>query len=179
VLPGGGEPYLPFTTCQGVITDRRLRYGEGLMHPDITIKERRYSEELHQLTHISPVDCVIDDPFERIIYLISKGDMGSAIGKNGEHIKRLQKTLGKRVEMVEEGGSPAELVANAIRPADISRVECDEDSHIAVIYLKKRSDVGVAIGKGGANIEKARLLCRRYYRMEIRDVSVEEVPYEK
>ncbi len=149
------------------------------MHPELTIKERRYSEELHQLTHISSVDCVIDDPFERIIYLIPKGDMGIAIGKNGENIKRLQKTLGKRVEMVEEGGSPAEMIANAMRPAAISRIDFDEESRIAVIFLKKRSDVGVAIGKGGANIEKARLLCRRYYRMEIRDVHVEEVRYEE
>ncbi len=149
------------------------------MHPELTIKERRYSEELRQLTHISSVDCVIDDPFERIIYLISKGDMGIAIGRNGENIKRLQKTLGKRVEMVEEGMSPAEIIANAMRPVDISRIDFDEENRIAVIFLKKRSDVGVAIGKGGANIEKARLLCRRYYGMEIRDVHVEEVRYEE
>jgi len=149
------------------------------MHPHPTIKERRYTEELQQLTGISSIDCIIDDPFERIIFLISKGDMGIAIGRNGENIKRMQKSLGKRVEMVEEGVSPAELIANAMRPADISRVECDEESRIAVIFLKKRSDVGVAIGKGGANIEKVRLLCRRYYGMEIGGVDVDGVRYEE
>ena len=149
------------------------------MHPALTIKERRYTVELQQLTNICPLDCIIDDPFDRIIFLISKGDMGIAIGRNGENIKRLQKSLGKRIEMVEEGVSPAELIANAMRPADISRVECDEERRVAEVFLKKRGDLGVAIGKGGANIEKARLLCRRYYGMEIRDVNIEEVRHEE
>ena len=105
--------------------------------------------------------------------------MGIAIGRNGENIKRLQKSLGKRIEMVEEGASPAELIAHAMWPAEIARVECDGESRIAEIFLKNKGDMGFAIGKGGANIEKARLLCLRYYGLEIRDVNVEEVRYEK
>lgn len=149
------------------------------MHSAPDIKERRYTEELQRLTRISPIDCIIDDAFERIIYLIAKGEMGIAIGRNGENIKRLQKSLGKRIEMVEEGASPAELIAHAMWPAEIARVECDGESRIAEIFLKNKGDMGFAIGKGGANIEKARLLCLRYYGLEIRDVNVEEVRYEK
>ncbi len=72
------------------------------MHNIIGFKERRYIEELRILTKSIAIDCIVDDGFERIIYVVKKGDMGLAIGKNGDNIRRMQRVLGKRIEMVEE-----------------------------------------------------------------------------
>ena len=47
----------------------------------IAFKERRYIEELRILTRATALDCIIDDRFGRIIYLIKEGDMGLAIGR--------------------------------------------------------------------------------------------------
>ena len=71
------------------------------MERNIGFKERRYIEELRILTKSTALDCVIDDRFDRVIYVIRPGDMGLAIGKKGDNIKRLQSVLGKRIEMVE------------------------------------------------------------------------------
>ena len=53
------------------------------MERNLGFKERRYIEELRILTKSTALDCLIDDKFDRIIYVIKAGDMGYAIGKRG------------------------------------------------------------------------------------------------
>lgn len=143
------------------------------MHSVIGFKERRYIEELRILTKSIAIDCIVDDGFDRIIYVVKKGDMGLAIGKNGDNIRRMQRVLGKRIEMVEEGVSFDEFVRNIIRPIDVLKTEEDPDTEKKRIVIKKKSDLGIAIGRGGCNAEKVRLLCRRMYNTEVADIVAE------
>ena len=139
------------------------------MERSIGFKERRYIEELRILTKSTALDCLMDERFDRIIYVIRPGDMGLAIGKKGENIKRMQKVLGKKIEMVEYSENPDEFIANMFRPAILSTVRRDEAGRVSII-LQKRSDLGIAIGKGGANVEKARLLFRRFFGSELGEI---------
>jgi N utilization substance protein A len=143
------------------------------MHDIIGFKERRYIEELRILTKSIAIDCIVDDPFDRIIYVVKKGDMGLAIGKNGDNIRRMQRVLGRRIEMVEEGDSLDEFVRNILRPIDVLKTEAVPDTDKTRIVINKRGDLGIAIGRGGCNVEKLRLLCRRMYNAEISDIIVE------
>lgn len=144
------------------------------MERNIGFKERRYIEELRILTKATALDCLIDERFERIIYIIKRGDMGLAIGKKGENIKRMQNVLGKRIEMVEQADSPEELIANIFRPIPVERIEKDPAGDDLVVYIRKKSDLGSAIGKKGINIEKARLLVRKYWAREVRELRAAE-----
>jgi N utilization substance protein A len=144
------------------------------MERNIGFKERRYIEELRILTKSTALDCVIDERFDRIIYVIKKGDMGLAIGKKGENIRRMQSVLGKRIEMVEYSEDFPELVTNIFKPAEVVKIEKDTDSGQIQVFVKKRSDLGIAIGKGGCTIEKARILARRFSGAEIGDVLIAE-----
>ena len=139
----------------------------------IGFKERRYIEELRILTKSIAIDCIVDDGFDRIIYVVKKGDMGLAIGKNGDNIRRMQRVLGKRIEMVEEGESFDEFVKNAIRPIEVLKTETDPDTDKIRIIIKKKGDLGIAIGRGGCNVEKVRLLCRRMCNAEVSDIVAE------
>jgi len=125
-------------------------------------KERRYIEELRIITRSTALDCVIDDAFDRIIYVIRKGDMGIAIGKNGANIKKLQKILGRRVEMVEHDEEICVFVSNILKPAVVKGMSEDEEGNVYITVMT-RSDLGIAIGKGGCNVEKARILIKRYF----------------
>ena len=125
------------------------------MERNIGFKERRYIEELRILTRI---------------YVIRQGDMGLAIGKKGENIKRLQNVLGKRIEMVEFAEIPDDFVANIFKPAEVTGIERTTENGPVNVLVNKKSDLGIAIGKAGCNIEKARILCRRFHGLEIGEV---------
>ena len=145
-----------------------------MMERNIGFKERRYIEELRILTKATALDCIIDERFERIIYVIQKGDMGLAIGKKGENIRRMQNVLGKRIEMVEYADEQNAFIANIFRPVEISAVEMDPLTGTLIVSIQKRSDLGTAIGKKGANIEKARLLMRKFWNVELGDLRISE-----
>jgi len=140
------------------------------MERNIGFKERRYIEELRILTKSTALDCVIDDRFDRVIYIIRPGDMGLAIGKKGENIRRLQNVLGKRIEMVEFAETPDAFITNIFKPADVVSVERGEGDSPLNVFVKQRSDLGIAIGKAGCNIEKARMLTRRFFGLEVGEV---------
>ena len=140
------------------------------MNRTIGFKERRYIEELLILTKSTAIDCVIDEKFDRVIYLIKQVDMGLAIGKKGENIKKMQKVLGKKIEMVEFGERIDDFIINIFRPVEISAIKKDETGSSVDVVIKKRSDLGIAIGKKGANVEKARILLKRLYHIDMGDI---------
>ena len=140
------------------------------MERNIGFKERRYIEELRILTKATALDCVIDDRFDRVIYVIRPGDMGLAIGKKGDNIRRLQSVLGKRIEMVEFAETPDAFITNIFKPAEVTSVEHSPENGPVNIFVRQKSDLGIAIGKAGCNIEKARVLCRRFYNLEVGEV---------
>jgi len=142
------------------------------MERSLGFKERRYIEELRILTKSTAVDCVIDNRFERIIYVIKPGDMGFAIGKGGEHIKKLSKVLGKNIEMVEYSESREEFIVNMLKPVEVETVTFPPGSEPVHIVLKDKINFGLAIGKGGANIEKIKILIRRFFGKEIDELEV-------
>ncbi|HUH78313.1 MAG TPA: NusA-like transcription termination signal-binding factor, partial [Methanoregula sp.] len=78
--------------------------------------------------------------------------------------------LGKRIEMVEYSEDPAVFIANIFKPATVVGIERGEENGPVNVLVKQRSDLGIAIGKAGCNIEKARILCRRFCSLEIGEV---------
>jgi transcription termination/antitermination protein NusA len=148
------------------------------MDRTITFKERRYIEELRILTKSTALDCVIDERFDRIIYVIKKGDMGLAIGKKGDNIRKMQRVLGRKIEMVEYAEDPGEFIANIFKPAEVVAVERKTEGEKINIRVRKKSDLGIAIGKAGSNVEKARTLCKRFLHLDIDEVLVSEEPHD-
>jgi len=134
----------------------------------ICFKERRYIEELRILTQATALDCIIDERFDRIVYLIKEGDMGLAIGRKGSNIRKMQRVLGKRIEMVEYSPEIEKFTKNAFKPADVVGVKKEDDGRLTVYVTK--GDLGIAIGKGGCTIEKARLLLSRYFDTDLGEV---------
>jgi N utilization substance protein A len=147
---------------------------ESFMDRTLGFKERRYIEEIRILTKSTALDCVIDEKFDRIIYVIKAGDMGYAIGKKGDNIRRLQGVTGRKVEMVEYAEDLQEFLSNIFKPAQVIKFACDDQTKKMNIYVSDKNDVGIAIGKGGCTIEKARILIRRFHGYEIGEVFPEE-----
>lgn len=120
------------------------------------------------VTKVSPKDCIIDKRLERIIFLVARGSVGTAIGRSGLNIKKLKQVLGKDVEIVEDDENPERFIKNALNPATIEKVTVvhrKNKSNLAFVTVKK-GQRGLAIGKEGRNIERARVLARRHFDIE-------------
>ena len=113
-------------------------------------------------------DCVIDSKIERVIFVVNRGEMGLAIGKSGETIKKVQKAIGKQVEVVEWSDDAKQFVLNSLNPQFVNEIRLSEkpDGSKALTVVVNENKKGALLGKGGRNAEKARLLARRYFSIE-------------
>jgi N utilization substance protein A len=113
-------------------------------------------------------DCVIDPKIDRVIFVVTKGEMGLAIGKSGETIKKVQKVMGKQVELVEWSDDPKQFIMNSLNPQLITEIRMSESpdgAKTATVVVDEKKK-GAILGKGGRNAEKARLLAKRYFSIE-------------
>jgi N utilization substance protein A len=127
------------------------------------------------VTSVTARDCVEDEKQNRIMFVISPGKMGLAIGRGGAHIKTLQKMVKKNIELVEYNDDPATFLKNLLNNKLVSEVKLSsrpDGSKQAVIVVNPRNK-GIVVGREGRNAEKARLFARRYF--EITSVQISSV----
>ena len=132
----------------------------------ITQDEMKYIQLLQNMTGATIVDCIIDD--DTLIFTVKKGEVGLAVGKGGEKIKRFRSMTNKQVEIYEYMNEAEKFIKNALKPAkvkDIRMVDRMEGKKIAMVTVETK-DKGIAIGKNGDNIKKIRFLAKRYFQLD-------------
>ncbi|MCJ7573544.1 NusA-like transcription termination signal-binding factor [Candidatus Bathyarchaeota archaeon] len=137
-----------------------------LSNVKITENEMKYIQLLQNMTGATIVDCILDD--EAIIFTVKKGEVGLAVGRGGEKIKRFRTMTNKQVEIFEYLEDPDKFLRNALKPAkvkDIRLVDKMDGHKIAMVNVDPK-DKGIAIGKNGENIKKIRFLAQRYFQLD-------------
>ena len=132
----------------------------------ITEHEMKFIQLLQNMTGATVVDCIVDD--ETIMFTVKKGEVGLAVGKGGEKIKRFRSMTNKAVEIYEYMNEAEKFIKNALKPAkikDIRIVDRMEGKKIAMVNVEAK-DKGIAIGKNGDNIKKIRFLAKRYFQLD-------------
>jgi len=128
--------------------------------------EIRFISLFESITGAVAHDCIIDE--DRVIFIVKAGNIGLAIGKKGINIKRVRDFLQKPIEVVEFAQSPEDFIKNTLAPARIKMISITErrdGKKVAVVTVNEK-DRGIAIGKNGKNVARARLLARRHYNIE-------------
>ncbi len=138
-----------------------------MMEVKLTTEGIRYIALFESLTGAIARDCIVDEENDRIIFVVKNGDMGLAIGKNGNNINRVKKSIGKHIEIVEHSDDLNEFVANALQPVAVKKVQIVSKDYKRLAFVEVMSkDKGLAIGKNGRNIQKAKVLAQRHYGLE-------------
>lgn len=138
----------------------------------ITSTEMRYIALFESVTNAAVKDCIIDEEQGRVLFVVSEGQLGVAIGKGGRNIHTLERMTGKKQEIIEYSDEPSQFIKNALKPAVVKEVRISERTDgksIAVVTVNPK-DKGVAIGKNGRNAERLRFLAKRYF--QIQNVSI-------
>jgi N utilization substance protein A len=129
----------------------------------------RLISQFERLTGAGSRDCVMDDRNNRLIFVVNPGEMGLAIGKKGASIKKAMEVMGKKIEVVEYSQSPEQFLKNCFLPAQVISVVLEQGDDGTVAHIEVRpEDRGIAIGKEGKNIFKAKKLALRQH--DIADV---------
>lgn len=135
--------------------------------PDIRLTEEeiRYATLFESITGVTPIDVVIDHEYSRIILIVQKNHAALAVGKGGSNIRLLRQIVGREVEVVEAGDTPEELIKNSLYPARVIMVKITKSPSGAKVAITTvpPEDKGIAIGKNGRNIARAKILAKRYY----------------
>jgi N utilization substance protein A len=131
----------------------------------LTPDEFRLLSLFQTITTAVSRDCVIDEKMERVIFVVNKGQMGMAIGKGGSNIKQLQNAISKKIELVEYSDNPIDFIKNIFNSNMVQDIKINDrvdgsKQAIVVVDMKKK---GMILGKDGRNIDKARILAKRYF----------------
>ena len=140
------------------------------MRVEISDEARGYIATVADLTGVTPLDCLVYEGGDRLVFLVPTDEMGEAIGPGGRTVDRVEEALGADVELVEDADTPEAFVANSLAPAAVRGVTVSEQNDVVAYAEVVDRDRGVAIGSGGRNIEAARRLARRHF--DIDDVQL-------
>jgi len=124
-----------------------------------------YISLFESLTGAVTKDCIIDEKLNRLIFVVKPGDMGLAIGKGGSNVKRLKRMIGKNVEVVEYSDDPEEFIKHSLSPARVRLIKIStvpDGRKMAYVTIEPQ-DKGIAIGREGKNISRARIIAKRYF----------------
>ncbi|MGQ9679953.1 MAG: NusA-like transcription termination signal-binding factor [Candidatus Bathyarchaeia archaeon] len=134
----------------------------------ITENEMKYMALLENMTGATVLDCIIDEKENTIIFAVKKGEVGLAVGKGGEKIKKFRSMTNKQIEIFEYFEEPEKFIRNALKPARVKEVQLVDrvDGGKIIMVNIDSKDKGIAIGKNGQNIKKIRLLAKRYFNLE-------------
>ncbi|MEC7121218.1 MAG: transcription termination factor NusA [Pseudomonadota bacterium] len=82
--------------------------------------------------------------------------VGACIGMRGTRIQAVQQELnGERIDVVVWSDDPAQYIASALEPADVSGIVLDEDAQSADIIFAASDQLARAIGTQGQNVRLA------------------------
>jgi N utilization substance protein A len=131
----------------------------------LTAESIQYIALFENMTRAKILDCIPEE--ERLVYVVKQGDMGLAIGKNGENINRVKKVLDKPIELVEYSEDPVTFLKNAFGPVSLNSVNIMNKNGKRLAYVDvPNKEKGLAIGRNGKNIEKVKMLARRHHDIE-------------
>lgn len=121
--------------------------------------------KFEQITGAAAVDVIRDDEGERIIIVVRPKHLGKAIGRRGVNIKAASEAFGRPVDVVEMADTAEDFVKSALAPARVEAVkiiEHKDGTKVASVTVKS-DDRGIAIGKEGRNVARARILVKRHF----------------
>jgi len=130
----------------------------------LTADEMWYVTTFEDITGATVKDCINNR--DEIIFVVKKGDMGLAIGKKGTNINRAKQKLGKKIEVIEHFDDPVEFVKRMFNALRVEDGKMDNGNKKVIRVSIDERDKKTAIGLGGRNLSKIKMLAKRFHSIE-------------
>lgn len=100
-----------------------------------------------------------------LLIVVNIGDIGKAVGKNGEHIKKYSHMINEKVKVVEFNSNPIIFLKNMVMPLKLDNVEKD-DGFINISADTKTK--ALLIGRNQKNLEGYNKILKKYFNKEMK-----------
>lgn len=82
--------------------------------------------------------------------------VGTFVGGRGTRVQAVMNEIGEqeKIDIATYDADPEQFIRNALSPAEVNRVEIDENAKKAVVYVSEDQQ-SIAIGRGGQNVRLA------------------------
>ena len=131
------------------------------------LKDRETPPPGRVRTQLHVMDCFEDG--DRMVFIVEKGHLGMALGREANHLEKLREILKKDVKFVEYDADKSAFIQNLFKPFKTTKVEVEQKKGggplVATVMLEE-ADKGKAIGKAGKNINLVRALAKRHHAIE-------------
>jgi transcription termination/antitermination protein NusA len=134
----------------------RIKYDETTL---------KYIPLFETLTGAKVKDCIIDD---KVIFIIEKGNMGLAIGRNGTNLKRVENTIKKPLKIVEFDDDVTKFIRNFVFPLRMFEIQ-KEDKKVTIKGNDTKTK-GLLIGRERVNLKRLISTVKRFF--DIDDIIV-------
>lgn len=114
-----------------------------------------------KITRAKLKDCFFDEISSRMVFVVEEHQLMTALGKNASNVKSLEKSLNKKIKIVQYSPNILELVRSWIQPLKADRIEQEED--VITITGSDTQTKGLLIGKNAANLRHSEEVIRRYF----------------
>lgn len=114
------------------------------------------------LTRVHVKDLIQEEG--QLIFIVKQGEIGKAIGKNGVNVRRLEKSLNRKIKIVEFNTELLQFIKNIVYPAKIEEID-EKDGIVTITALDSKSR-GLLIGRGAQNLRGFEKIVRRYHKIE-------------
>ncbi|MDI1496333.1 MAG: transcription elongation factor NusA [Cenarchaeum symbiont of Oopsacas minuta] len=131
----------------------------------LSTEQLQYISLFQKITYTQAKDCIEDEKLDRVIFIVEPGNLGKAIGKGAINIKSLNNKIQKNIDIVEYDKDPKKFIANAINQKLVTDVEItkDDDGLSRATVIVDANNKGLAVGRNGRNVERAKIIARRYF----------------
>ncbi|MCX6798887.1 MAG: NusA-like transcription termination signal-binding factor [Candidatus Diapherotrites archaeon] len=130
----------------------------------LTSSEIFYLNALNSASGANARDCVVIG--NTIAFLVRKGEIGRAIGKNAESAKALGKKLGLNVEILEYSEDATEFIKKALYNIKIDEVKILERNCKKIALLVADSENKRKLQGSSGRIKRIKALAQRDYKIE-------------
>lgn len=129
----------------------------------ITVDELKFMSIFSEVTGATPIRCIIEEG-GKLLFLVNKGELGKAVGRNGRNVRVLGELFKRSVEVYEYSDSMEEMVRNLFPGVRVLEVSVSDRGEEKLVSIRvKEEDKGKAIGRNGKNVKRASMILSKVF----------------
>lgn len=125
----------------------------------------KYISLFESVTRAKLKDCIVDN---RVIFITNENEIGKAIGKNGNNIRKIENILKKKIKVVEFSNDVQQFIRNMIYPLQAKEIR-DDDGNITITGPDTKTKA-LLIGRESQNLKNLKNAVKRYF--PVKDIKV-------